>query len=297
MHEVKSTLSVNLPLVRCPLPFIPGRPFPKMSWIALCGTLLFITGCAREKSPLPPLLCYVGGTMRPVIEELSRLYGKETRQQVDIDYADSGQLLFKIETTKKGDLYVCHDPFLDVLMRRGLGRQGWTVASLTPVIAVPKGNPKGIRRLRDLARPGLKIGLTDEKYSTLGHVNPVMFHRAALRPQIEKNVVMRSRMGGEVANAVVLGALDATIVWNAVAHARNDKLDAIEIEPRYHPPAGMTRTYQPTGTPMDLSYIRVTMATLKCSKHPKAARAFAEFVNSSRGQAAFKKYGFSPARR
>jgi ABC-type molybdate transport system substrate-binding protein len=55
--------------------------------------------------------------------------------------------------------------------------------------------------------------------------------------------------------------------------------------------------YQPTGTHIDVSNIRVTIATLKSSKHAKAAEAFAEFVNSRRGRAVFGRYGFGEAQK
>ena len=42
-------------------------------------------------------------------------------------YVDE-KLLIKIEQTGQGDLYVCHDPFLGGLMKKGLGRRGWTLA-------------------------------------------------------------------------------------------------------------------------------------------------------------------------
>ncbi len=51
-----------------------------------------------------------------------------------------------------------------------------------------KGNPKGIQGVKDLARDGLKIGLTDQDYSTLGHICPVMFDRTGLRKEIESNI-------------------------------------------------------------------------------------------------------------
>ena len=262
-----------------------------------CVGLVLVSGCAKTESPpAGELLCYVGGTMRPVMEELARVYEDETGQKVKIDYSDSGQLLIKIETTGRGDLYVCHDPFLESLMKKGLGREGWTLASLTPMIAVPKGNPKNIRGLKDLARPGIKLGLTHEMYSTVGHINPVMFDKAGLRKQIEGNVTTRTRSGGAVANAVGLGHLDAAIVWNAVIHARRDKLDAVDIAPAHRPDPKVDAVTTATFGRIDMSYIRVTMATLKCSKQPEPAEAFAAFVRSPRNRPVFAKYGFSPLR-
>ncbi|MEW6359830.1 MAG: extracellular solute-binding protein [Planctomycetota bacterium] len=259
-----------------------------------------VSGCGKateeKKAGKPPLLCYVGGTMRVPMEELIQTYEKETGQPVELDYGDSGQCLIKIETTGKGDLYVAHDPFLAALMKKGLGDKGWTVASVTPTIAVPKGNPKGIGGLKDLAKPGMRLALTDEKYSTVGHINPVMFEKTGLRKEIEANVVTRARTGGEVANAVSLGNVDAAIVWDAVIAVRKDKLDAVAIEPQFRPDPKLDAVTSATFGAIDMSYVKVTIATLKCSVQIEAARAFAEFVNSPRGRAVFVKNGFSPAK-
>jgi len=252
-----------------------------------------LAGCGEEGKK--PLLCYVGGTMRPALEELAKAYQAETGQAVDLDYNDSGALLITIKETRKGDLYVCHDPFAGSLEKQSLARQIWTVATLTPTIAVPKGNPKGIRGLADLAKPGIRLGLTDEAYSTLGHICPVIFRRANLRPEIEANVKARERMGGAIANKLMLGHFDAVIVWNAVIFARREKLDAVPIEADYLPDPRVDAVTTATFGPIDMSTVKVTIATLGCSKQPEAAAAFAEFVNSPRGRKVFADRGFSPA--
>lgn len=234
--------------------------------------------------------------MRPPLEELAGLYEEETGERILIDYGDSGELLIRIRVARRGDLYVCHDPFANALMKQKLGAQVWTVASLQPVIVVPKGNPKRILGLRDLAREGIRLGLTDERYSTLGHLCPVMFDRVGLRDQIEKNVVTRQRMGGQIANMVEIGSLDAGMAWDAVVHARLDKLDAVPIEPEYRLRPGVDAVSTATFGHVDQSYIRVTIAVLSCSRRQRAARNFAEFVASERGQAVFDRHGFSGAR-
>ncbi|MEA2012870.1 MAG: substrate-binding domain-containing protein, partial [Verrucomicrobiota bacterium] len=101
---------------------------------------------AQEK----PLICHIGGTMRPVVAKLAKLYEKKTGQRIEINAAGSGELLAYIENQQHGDLYVCHDPFLDILMKKfHMGVDGWLMAELTPVIVVQKGNPKNIKGIMD----------------------------------------------------------------------------------------------------------------------------------------------------
>ena len=264
-------------------------------YLSLCLILFVLGGCRKKSAEEGALLCYVGGTMRPAVEELVRIYEEETGRAIDLDYGDSGSNMIKVETEKRGDLYVGHDPFLGGMMSKGLAEEGWTVATLTPVIVVPKGNPKGIRDLKDLARDGIKIGLTDPNYSTLGHICPVIFDKAGLRKKTESNVATDMRMEGQVANAVGVGTLDAAIVWNAVAFLRSDKLDAVPIAPEYQPDPEIDAVTTATFGEIDMSHIAVFIVTLKCSRQPEAARAFAEFVASKRGRDVFAQFGFSPA--
>jgi molybdate transport system substrate-binding protein len=254
-----------------------------------------LTGCAKKKSDA--LLCYVGGTMRPAIEKLAKIYEQETGQAIEIDTADSGQLLIKIEQTGEGDLYVCHDPFAASLRRKGLHRQVWTVAALTPVIAVREGNPLKIQGLRDLAENDQvkSIGVTDRMYSTLGHIFPVMFRKAGLTEELEAKIDTEKRMGGEIAHTIELGHLDAGFVWNAVVAAREDQLDAVDIEREYRPHPDVDAVTTATFGYVDMSCVKVTIATLACSKRAKADTAFAEFVNSARGREVFESLAFSPS--
>lgn len=273
-----------------------ARKIVALAGVVLAGTLLAACGESDSGQPKPgePLHCYVGGTMRPVMEKLAKLYQAQTGQKVDIDSAGSGELLIRIQTQQVGDLYVSHDPFLDMLMAKGLGRRGLTMAVVTPVMVVPKGNPKGIKSVKDLARPGLKLGMTDPNMSTAGHIIPVIFDKAGLREQIEANIVKRSRGGGQAANWVSIGDVDAAIVWNAVAHLRSDKLDAVPIDPDCALIPGVDAVTSATKKVYDIGRIKVTIASLKCSKQPEAAAKFAEFVVANRSVFTGE-FGFSPA--
>ena len=272
-----------------------ARTIVSAACLVLAGAMS--AGCGKNNSGQSqahrPLHCYVGGTMLPAMEKIARLYEAQTGQKVELDSADSGELMIRIQTQEVGDLYVSHDPFLDMLMAKGLGRQGWTMAAVTPVIVVAKGNPKGIKSVKDLSRPGLKLALTDPDMSTMGHVLPTVFAKAALARQIEANVVKRARGGGAAANWVSIGDVDASIVWDAVAFLRKDKLDVVGIEPQYMPIPGVDAVTSATHKSYDIGRVKVTIASLKCSKQPDAAAKFAEFAVAHRS-VFVDDFGFSP---
>ena len=234
-------------------------------------------GCGGEVEHEKPLVCHVGGTMRPVMQKLAQIYEDATGQKVEINSAGSGELLAHIELQKEGDLYVCHDPFLDILMKKfKMGVDGWVLAELTPVIVVRKGNPKKIKGLQDLTRPDVDLWLTDYKRSSLGRMLKTIFTKAGIdfeKLNRDKKISMH-KSGGHVANVVKTGNADAAVVWNAVAHLRLDGLDIV----------------------YSLAPVCVTLATLKCAREPEAAREFAEFVASPESAKVFKDFGFTMRR-
>lgn len=258
--------------------------------------LAFVTACGKSSTRShKPLRIMVGGTMRPVIEKLAKDYTAKTGQQIEWDYGDSGELMIRIEQTQTGDLYVCHDPFVVRLNTRGLCDKAYTAASLTPVIVVAKGNPKGITGFKDLAKPGIKIILPDRMYSTTGHIVARMAEKAGLVNEFNANTVSHTRGGGQSADAVGLGTADAAIVWNAVAHLRKDKVDVVEIEPEVRPQRDIDAITTATYGKSDTDYTRVTISTLKASKNIEAARKLAEFICAPENREIWASCGFSPA--
>ena len=261
--------------------------------VGLVSAAIVPVGCKSEAED-EALLCYVGGTMRPAMEKVVEAYKAKTGQEVRLDHGGSGELLIRIETEKRGDLYVCHDPFLTILEGKGLGK-GETVAEIVPVIVVAKGNPKGIHSLTDLGKEGVRLIVTDFEHSTLGHMLPTIFRRAGAdaEKKIRANIVKMVRSGGQAANDVGIGTLDAAIVWNAVAFLRQDKVDIVPIGPEHMPRADLDAVTSATGKLWDISMIRVTVAALNCSKKPEAARKFLEFVTSPEVHRIFVDFGFS----
>ena len=265
--------------------------------MVLLGLCLVASGCGKDGAK--PLICHVGGTMCPVLEKLSEDYEAETGQKIEINSGGSGEVLAHIELQKSGDVYVCHDPFLDTLMKKNLGIDGWVLAELTPVIVVKKGNPKKITGLADLTRPEIEVWLTDYKRSTLGRMLPTIFAKAGIdfdKLNRDKKINTHKK-GGYVANMVVTGNGDAAMCWLAVAALRKKDLDVVTIPTEHLPvPKGEPNCdtiTSATGKDYALTPVRVTIATLKCSEQPEAAQKFAEYIASDRAAEVLKEYGFT----
>jgi molybdate transport system substrate-binding protein len=240
-----------------------------------------------------PLVCYVGGTMTPVFNELAAAYKEETGAVVDITSADSGELLATIEMQLQGDLYVAHDPFMYRVMERGVGVSAWHTGNLYPVMVVAKGNPKNIGSLPNLMRPDVKVYLTDYSHSTLGNMLPVIFNRAGIDFDRfnESKEILTHRSGSWVANQVIMRSADAALVWQVVAQLRSENLDLVRID-EYLPRPGIDGTTSASGKRYGLMPVKVTVITLSCSKRPHESAEFVDFVRSEAGKEIFRKHHF-----
>jgi molybdate transport system substrate-binding protein len=267
-------------------------PAVVMALVALVGLVALLW--PRQHQPRAQALsCYVGGTMTPVMTALAEAYRRAGGETVEVSTADSGELLATIEMQLQGDLYVAHDPFMDIAMQRGVGVNAWCLGHLFPVIVVRKGNPKNIHSLKDLYRPDVKLYLTDYRHSTLGNILPVIFERAGLdfsELNRAKNIPTH-RSGSWVANQVIMEAADAALVWQAVAYLRRKDLDVVRID-EHLPVPGVDVVTSATGKRYFVAPVKVAVVSLVCSRRPRQAEKFVEFVTSDVGRRLFEQYGF-----
>jgi len=263
--------------------------------VSLVGVVALIWPRTEHPSATArPLICYVGGTMTPVFNALAAAYEKATGRRLEITSADSGELLATIEMQLQGDLYVAHDPFMDIAMRRGLGVNAWCIAEVYPVMIVQKRNPKRIKTLRDFLRPDVRVYLTDYEHSTLGYLLPIVFKNAGVDfDELNRSKrIPTHRSGSWVANQVIMDAADAALVWQAVAHLREKDLDVIPLDERILPVPGVDAITSATGKRYFAAPVKVAIVSLACSQRQSEAEEFVKFVSSEAGKAILKDNGF-----
>jgi molybdate transport system substrate-binding protein len=258
--------------------------------VAAMGLGLWSCGPRTEKGG-EEILVLCGGSMRAALEELVKRYSAVSHDRIIPTYGDSGALCAQIQKTGRGDLYLCHDPFMPWAAKQGLISKWAPVARLEVVLIVPKGNPKNIHEVKDLARPGLRIGLGDQRYSTSGQVAKFILSQEPWGPDVYKNVRMETKGHQQRCNDVVMGTLDASLVWNAVARLYADKLEIIPVSLEKYD-ALTSPTYKAT----DITDIKVTLGIIQGAEKRPAVVRFYEFATTD-GLKVFDEFGFSPARK
>jgi molybdate transport system substrate-binding protein len=143
------------------------------------------------------------------------------------------------------------------------------------VLLVRPGNPQAIQSIADLARPGLKIGIGDPRYSTCGEMFVQYLDQKGLREKVMANVALQARAHTEIANGMIAGPLDAIVVWNFVAELYKGKVQLVADDATYPP-------------------IRITILGLTQSPNPAICNAFLETCRTPAVGETFLRHGYSP---
>ncbi|MHC4087790.1 MAG: substrate-binding domain-containing protein [Planctomycetota bacterium] len=237
---------------------------------------LFIVGCGKKEPQGEDIKLVVlcGSSFPNPMDELCSQFTEQTGIKFDTSYGGSETLLPLIKVGRKGDLFITHDPFLDYVREDGVLADYIHVGFVAPVLAVQKGNPKEILRIEDLTRAGLKVGLTDPKYSTCGEMVYQLLEKKGIKEAVLKNVENRLMRGhSDLGTILKTKTVDAVIMWNAVAHTFRDSVEIVPTPYEYEEEQ------------------RVHIIGLNYSKKPDLLKKFLEFAHS-RGEAVFTKHGY-----
>ena len=254
----------------------------KIIKLLLLFLLTFLSACGSEKNN-NNIIVLSGASMRAPMEEIKKLYEKISDDNILINYGGSGELCAQIKLSGEGDLFVAHDPFVPWAAEQGLIDKWSTLGYLDTVVVVPKNSK--INNFDDLAKPGIRLGIGDTTYSTSGHVVKNALKNAPLGKKIMSNVVAQSKGHQTRCNYVINGALDAGIVWKAVARTFDDKLKIIPI-PKKYIDSITSATYQES----DLKNIKVAVGITEKAKNDLAVNKFYVFIVSNKN--IFANFGY-----
>lgn len=242
--------------------------------ISACS--LLPAGCGKGKKPAEEkaltLLC--GSSFVKPAEQLCQQFTAQTGIEVVTTVGGSEDFLPLVKAGQKGDILITHDPYLEYVAQAGALMDSVQVGFVAPVLAVQKGNPQGISSIEDIARPGLKVALSDPQYSTCGQMVFHLLEKKGIKDAVMKNVENRLTKGqSNLGIFLKTKVVDAVIMWNGVARSFQDSLDIV-----------------PTAYEYD-EQIGVHIIGLSYSRQPDWVRQFLQFAQS-RGPAVFTEHGY-----
>jgi len=171
-------------------------------------------------------------------------------------------------------------------------KEGWfsgtnTYAKNKLAIMVKKGNPKNIKGIKDLGRADVMVSMPNPQWEGIASRIIKAYENAG--GEDLKNTIMNDKVNKNTTYLttihhrqtplrIMYDQSDAGPVWYSEAYYHSKLTD--------HPIDMVT-------IPDDVNVEATYMAgQMKTAPHPKAAKAFMDFLVSSKAQAIYKKYGF-----
>ncbi|BDS08592.1 hypothetical protein NT6N_36320 [Oceaniferula spumae] len=162
------------------------------------------------------LLVHCAAGLQLPLTEIARSYEREHHTRVILNFAGSGVLESQLKTTG-GDLFIpADDSYIENAVSQGLVSETAALAELRAVIVVPKGNPKRIKSLSDIALENVRLCVA-EPSAAVGKFTRDVLLKAGLWKGIEPYVIVTQPTVNGVVTAVATGSVDVGIAWDAVA--------------------------------------------------------------------------------
>lgn len=251
--------------------------------------LVVLSGCAPRSAAAAPdeLVVFAAASLGDAFDAAGLAFARVYPElRVRSSYGGSSQLRIQLEHGAPADLFASADE-----RQMAVARQSGVVAAAPRVFArnrlvaiIPASNPAGLRELRDLARPGLKIVTTQPDVPAGAYTRQLLDRLAAepsygpaYRTAVLANLASEEDNVRQVVAKVRLGQADAGFAYRTdVTPSAAEELAVLAIPDRFDQPS---------------VYL---VAPTAGARAPSAAERFVEFLLSAEGQTILDRYGFLP---
>jgi molybdate transport system substrate-binding protein len=197
--------------------------------------------------------------------------------KVTLNFASSSTLAMQINQGAPADVFASAAPAnMKTVTDAGNGAGTPTIFVKNQlVIAVSKGNPKGVKRLADLTKPGVKVALCAEQVPCGAAAKKALDAAGVKLTPVTLEQDVKATL-----SKVKLGEVDAALVYRTDAKAASADVEGVEFPES----AGAVNDYP--------------IVVLKNAPNKAGAQAFVSYVLSDKGKAVLTQAGFqapSPA--
>ncbi|CAG0987971.1 MAG: molybdate ABC transporter substrate-binding protein [Bacteroidetes bacterium] len=227
------------------------------------------------------LLIYVGAASKPPTEEIVTQFQKETGIKVEAIFGGSGYIMSQMKLAGKGDIYFPgSSDYMEIAKREKLvfPETEKKVVYLVNAINVQKDNPKNIKTLKDLCKPGIKVAIANPEGVCVGSYAVEIIEKNLSKEekeQFRKNLSNYTESCDKTASAIALKTVDAVIGWEVFQYWNPEMIETVSLKKEEI---------------IRIGYIPIAIATY--TKDKKTAQKFIDYVNGPKGKTIFKKYSY-----
>lgn len=219
---------------------------------------------------------YAGAGLRLPVEDIISQFQTDTGHKVTVEYGGSGQISTRFQLTHQGDLFLPGSAdYVEKLNEQGNVSVSYPLVRHTAVMVVRRDQSQGIESLSDLANSKLRLGMGDAKAIALGASGEKMLDASGHGERLRSMITVKAATIKQLLMYLLNGDIDAAVI------GRSDAVKNAET---------LVMLPTPDGVPED----RVTIAVLKTSQYPEAAKRLADYFISQKGIATFTAHGFLP---
>lgn len=245
--------------------------------LIVCAAVL-LAGCRGEavKGAGPRAVTVSAASdLTPAFQEIGREFEREEGTKVVFNFGSTGQLAQQIEQGAPVDLFAAANvTFIEGLEKKGLVIPDTKALYARGRITLWTRGDGGLRpeRVEDLARPEFRrVAIANPEHAPYGAAAREALQAAGVWESVAPKLVYGENVGQALQYAES-GNVDAAVVALSLSTQSGGRWVLI--------PAELHR-------PLDQA-----LAVVRGAKHEREARRFADFVNSRRGRAVMRRYGF-----
>ncbi len=231
-----------------------------------------VQGDVWEESP--EIHLFTGGLMHPAIQATISAFEKREGVRVVQTPNGCGILVAQIKAGEHPDTYfACDTSFMTMVS--DVFPDAKNVSSTEMVLVTSTTRPRAaeIQSLADLTREGLKLGFCNPEHSTLGALTKRLLESHSLWDDARTQVVDWPSTADRLVENIVIGAMDAAIVYKANTVRQADKLRVIPLNDP------LAKAVQP-------------IAVARDTKHPHLTGRLVERLRSNASKKEFESLGF-----
>jgi molybdate transport system substrate-binding protein len=251
----------------------------RASICSLTAFLFLCLFCLELRAAEKRIMAFCGAASKPAMEDAADVFEQRSGTKVDLNFGGSGTMLSQMKIARRGDVYIPGSPdYMLIAEKQDIvdPKTVRIIAYLVPAINVQPGNPKNIRTLSDLARPGIKVGIGNPEAVCVGLYAVELLEKNRLLDEVQKNIVTHAPSCDATEALVAFRKVDAVIGWEVFSHWNPGKIETIFLRPEEVP---------------RLAYIPAAVSTF--AREKADAQRFIDFLASAEGRAIFARRGYA----
>ncbi len=195
-----------------------------------------VEGDAWEE--VPELIFFSGAVNRRALEPILKRFAEREGVKITTVYNGCGILTAQMRTllgqgygaSSFPDTFMaCDRYYLEKV--KDLFHDTGDISNVPIRLLVASGNPKKIKHMKDLARPGVRVALGEPDQCTIGVLSRRLLQSEGIYQQVlENNVVTQTATSSLLVPTIITGSADVALVYASDALAEANRLEVVPID-------------------------------------------------------------------